>query len=385
MEEDQELRNLCKLGNQRFDSGRSLGHMRSDLTINSRNIEQDHKKIQMGFEENGPNAVYGLRQNPKKSSKVPDTEDCSSQQQKHCRKCGKGFQSAKALYGHMRCHSRKRTDPKQKRLIDNETDNETEAPLKRKRSRRTRYKINSNPSLSNSNDSSSVSYQIEQELEDIAMCLMMLSRGVRTWDGFNVLTESSDNNSVSFEANEIAIEKEENENLRKERTCFDANIGSFDKKISELGASDSEETKLELAIQFSDTQTDHENEIKLSEIKVGKDLMEELGIDRAHSDSMKSNLGNIISSDSSECNICKNELIHTNIRSFDKQLKKNPPLESKEKGTSQLDNELKKSVAKHECAICFKVFSSGQALGGHKRAHLAANSESKAKQSTTTA
>lgn len=37
--------------------------------------------------------------------------------------------------------------------------------------------------------------------------------------------------------------------------------------------------------------------------------------------------------------------------------------------SSQLPN---KVVQKHECPICFRVFSSGQALGGHKRSHLLA-------------
>ncbi|KAA8542527.1 hypothetical protein F0562_023679 [Nyssa sinensis] len=34
----------------------------------------------------------------------------------------------------------------------------------------------------------------------------------------------------------------------------------------------------------------------------------------------------------------------------------------------------------HECPICFKVFSSGQALGGHKRSHLIGASEAKSNQ-----
>ncbi|KAG9439761.1 hypothetical protein H6P81_019926 [Aristolochia fimbriata] len=34
-----------------------------------------------------------------------------------------------------------------------------------------------------------------------------------------------------------------------------------------------------------------------------------------------------------------------------------------------------KKVKGHECPICFKVFASGQALGGHKRSHLVSNSD----------
>ena len=38
----------------------------------------------------------------------------------------------------------------------------------------------------------------------------------------------------------------------------------------------------------------------------------------------------------------------------------------------------------HECPICFKVFSSGQALGGHKRAHYIGYSENKTKEGILT-
>ncbi|TKY55046.1 Zinc finger protein ZAT4 [Spatholobus suberectus] len=36
-----------------------------------------------------------------------------------------------------------------------------------------------------------------------------------------------------------------------------------------------------------------------------------------------------------------------------------------------------KKIKRHECPICFKVFPSGQALGGHKRSHMAGGSESR--------
>ncbi|KAL6957435.1 hypothetical protein U1Q18_004991 [Sarracenia purpurea var. burkii] len=37
----------------------------------------------------------------------------------------------------------------------------------------------------------------------------------------------------------------------------------------------------------------------------------------------------------------------------------------------------------HECPICFKVFPSGQALGGHKRAHYTGLSENTTQESST--
>ena len=35
----------------------------------------------------------------------------------------------------------------------------------------------------------------------------------------------------------------------------------------------------------------------------------------------------------------------------------------------------KKKSKGHECPICFRVFKSGQALGGHKRSHFLGNHE----------
>ncbi|XP_068655846.1 uncharacterized protein [Aristolochia californica] len=46
------------------------------------------------------------------------------------------------------------------------------------------------------------------------------------------------------------------------------------------------------------------------------------------------------------------------------------------------DAQLKK-VKGHECPICFKVFASGQALGGHKRSHLVSNADARGEKCQT--
>lgn len=45
-------------------------------------------------------------------------------------------------------------------------------------------------------------------------------------------------------------------------------------------------------------------------------------------------------------------------------------------GSAKVSNGSKKSKV-HVCPICFEVFASGQALGGHKRSHLVGGSESR--------
>ncbi|KAF1002415.1 hypothetical protein AG4045_015274 [Apium graveolens] len=49
--------------------------------------------------------------------------------------------------------------------------------------------------------------------------------------------------------------------------------------------------------------------------------------------------------------------------------------------TTDTSNGTKKIIkgGSHECQICFRVFSSGQALGGHKRSHLIAEAKNSQK------
>ena len=190
-----------------------------------------------GFEEDGDGQItgYGLRENPKKSWRLsgsnqtaPNQEQEQGGQLEHvCKVCGKGFNSSRALFGHMRHHSRQQNLYKECRKgfcssralsghmkchsksFDREIDasktktsscqsqdEETSCPARRKRSQR--YKIASNPSSSNFNDSSSATLTLsEPELEEGAMCLMLLSRADRrSWEGSNSVSEFSDNNSA---------------------------------------------------------------------------------------------------------------------------------------------------------------------------------------------
>ncbi|KAG9152661.1 hypothetical protein Leryth_020871 [Lithospermum erythrorhizon] len=67
-----------------------------------------------------------------------------------CKECGKSYQSWKALFGHMKCHSDKVSNnlgensfdgSNQKNIIDNQSDNEAFATNKKKRSRRVKKKF----------------------------------------------------------------------------------------------------------------------------------------------------------------------------------------------------------------------------------------------------
>uniref|UniRef100_A0A5B6YV08 C2H2-type domain-containing protein n=1 Tax=Davidia involucrata TaxID=16924 RepID=A0A5B6YV08_DAVIN len=454
---------------------------------NSTLNQEKLKNSDMDFEGGVGHASYGLRENPKKSWRVSDPKHGTSRKENLCKKCGKGFHTLRALSGHMRCHSMEereenlckkcgkgfdsmralfghmRSHSKRSRVsqesVESQSDYETACPIRKKRSS-TRYKITANSSLSNLNASSSVS-DIDG-VEDVAMCLMMLSRDVRNWAGFNSVTESSDNNSVIFEAqlshpskgiarklvcnNGDETWKMKNPGEKLNSYVLGSGNALFDKNISEFGEFDSgyardDEKKVELEVsvdgilrgdEFNKPKLDDESGIELTEVELEKDLTKEVVLDQADSELVKSTsskkefddhdseLGgnsfertNQTISDLKKreykCRTCKkifhshralgghrtshktvtstsvvkSESIQTSLLSdieANSKLKCNEnSLEEEVNGVAVTSNELKKSKD-HECPVCFKVFASGQALGGHKRAHYVGLSESRAKE-----
>ncbi|KAG5087951.1 hypothetical protein AAZX31_01G053700 [Glycine max] len=209
---------VCKYCSKRFPCGKSLGghirthmmseyHHHSALANEERNNNNNNaananamfkfdggrkRKRDLGSEENGNNN-YGLRENPKKTTRFVHS-NATLQLDKFCKECGKGFPSLKALCGHMACHSekdkRRFATEKQKLVMDSQSDTETSSAPRR--SKGMKFKTLSN---NNQPQSSSVS-EVEQEQEEVARCLMMLSKDSSYKGRFALLTESSDNNSI---------------------------------------------------------------------------------------------------------------------------------------------------------------------------------------------
>ncbi|KAJ4960660.1 hypothetical protein NE237_020570 [Protea cynaroides] len=508
MEDDQEQKHVCKFCRKSFPCGRSLGgHMRSHLTMNSADTEEKLSKRNpasasanggsknsssyVGFEA-AVHAGYGLRENPKKTWRLSDPNDDLVRQGQSCKECGKEFQSWKALFGHMRCHSEKEkervsnnsleddswTGEDQKLVMDSQSDNEGTAPRRRRRSRRMRYKTSTNAS------SSSV-LEIEQEQEDVAMCLMMLSRDVGQWGGLNSVAEFSDNNSVVFEearTRSSALDKrisgkggrdfvcdDGDETLKSlkmkkpkdkklESVVYDSENVQFERKRSEFRGTDSGflkcglkkvesvlryEDEAELGKDFSSDrkQNRKKSTLNYSEAELGKDCFDEIDSElgkynsskRSRTEAYYTELGGESSkkmkyeaSDSEicrstqrksrfECTTC-NKTFHSyqalgghrashkkvkgcftsriegSENSIERDISPDPTADSKlnkscsnetpieeqeQEGVSIAETSYGSKKRKgHECPICFKVFASGQALGGHKRSHLVGSSES---------
>ncbi|XP_019152366.1 PREDICTED: zinc finger protein ZAT1-like [Ipomoea nil] len=409
---DQEMlqqKHFCKLCSRSFPCGRSLGgHMRSHLIGNSSENAERSRNSGSGIDTS-----YVLRENPRKTCKFSAEfnggggEDALLQSlDKVCKECGKGFQSWKALFGHMKCHSEKimmiSTNNNKRSKMEEAADSwnvvadnnnnshsdDNNAPNRKKRSRRAsantkRYQVvnaaTTNSSTLTAANSASPCVS-ENEHEEVAMSLIMLSRDVGSWGGLASVTECSDNNSEflgirSSGNSEIKAKKVKADEKLKKPKSRGSGIpisGGNKMKVSEADRAGFEKSEVDVPsnaqneVWFSSLDSEKKIRFECSTCNKSFHSYQALGGHRASHKKAKdgsdkntdhySGAQNQTTADSSE---------HSILGFADK-------VESSSK---------KIKVAHHECPICFKIFPSGQALGGHKRSHLIA--EAKANQQPT--
>ncbi|XP_008786152.2 zinc finger protein ZAT1-like [Phoenix dactylifera] len=428
MEGERLQKHRCKVCRKSFPSGRSLGgHMRSHFRMAVAGSSENN-----GQERAAPSirgAGYGLREKPKKTWRI---SDCTSDDgEKQCRECGKEFPSWRALFGHMRCHSERVCPASEEReeqegSWSNGGQSEGEAaavavPRRRRGSRRMVAAIAAS--------SSSVS-EYEREEEDGAISLMMLSRdawycgGGGGAGGIHSFTESSDKNSVVFEGRGIGegdgdfvprsggcwrsgfkrVESEASDDwfvgdneFKKPKVCnsdadepedFDEESKKDSSKKNDLNSAVSESG---LNPRFDGSEFAIEKQrFDLSDAQFGMDSIERYRLDASHGvfDKASERRSRF------QCTTC-NKTFHSyqalgGHRASHKRTKGCSGSENSLEADASVDqaaaeemdgqgvgieaaNGSPKKAKGHECLLCGKVFASGQALGGHKRAHLVMN------------
>ncbi|KAK8952683.1 Zinc finger protein ZAT9 [Platanthera guangdongensis] len=326
-DDQEQQKHRCKVCAKRFHNGRSLGgHMRSHVH-SSPPITGEKEKLERSRVQVSVRLGYCLRENPKKTFRLSDFigED-HGDSWKQCKQCGKAFPSCKALFGHMRCHSDKTCprsfgddeEEREKSMGEGKSsmgsfadDNEPLLPVPKRKRRSKR----ASPAIVSVVSSSSLS-GYEPEQEEVAISLMMLSRDVSEFSDKNswVLDAEEEEEDDSVDAsmpNKIPISAL----LRKKRSLFCNNDNSFN-GFNVMGS-----------------------RFQCATCKKSFHSYHALGGHRANHKRSKS--------------CCSQNTI------FGVTGQHTPATA----GKSSL----------HECDLCGKIFSSGQALGGHKRSHLVSN------------
>ncbi|XP_045825155.1 uncharacterized protein LOC123917472 [Trifolium pratense] len=396
MEEDQEvIKHVCKICRKSFSCGRSLGgHMRSHDKDHDHDDDGDNDEFvvdaaatTMKKEQGCSEGYYGLRENPKKTWRVLNDSTIDEDStfdvalDKLCKECGKGFQSMKALFGHMKCHSEKERGSSNKKKNhsfefddeheqEQEESNATVLPNRKRRSKRrlrTRY-INSGNNTSSSvvnfvaNSLVSSSVSDEEKEQEVAMTLIMLSRDVRPWCGINFIAEFSDNNnddnnSLELEAPLTHLVSKIEE--KKRVISNGSEIVKVTKKANKLDFGKS----LEI---FAD-ESEGNDGLKMKKAKKTRVSV----IDNGKDDDKKEKMEIEVDSDSAfEVNI-RSKSGTSNPTKYTSLKEKFFDSETKVKLISEGESNKRKcnKRGKFECATCNRIFQSYQALGGHRASH----------------
>ncbi|WVZ22744.1 hypothetical protein V8G54_001288, partial [Vigna mungo] len=290
------------------------------------------------------------------------------------------------------------------------------------------------------NGSSPVS-EVEQEQEEVAKCLMLLSRDSTFKGRFASVTECSDNNSVVLEAKSSSPDTRigvTNGNYNfVSNNAYDLadnkllRLNDIKLKSVEFGASDNSGSRYfkhgpKTKMVDSDVSNDEfkwpkvgDKSSKYTATLVKKLVKEELDYDgtdgtarkfdsrkRSNYDSLDNNpLGGSIKKitngfgnevygnntkgwkyesleegerdyDSYDYSIEESHENSSETESYPAPRSHNSKALNGKKSTSKAKKKLKSKKSKdHECPICYKIFRSGQALGGHKRSHFIGGSE----------
>ncbi|KAE9592269.1 hypothetical protein Lal_00035306 [Lupinus albus] len=338
----------CKLCFRSFSNGRALGgHMRSHMMnypLPSKPQPSSSRTIQLSFEAESPSSsssseensdnnnnnnddkgvlCYGLRENPKRSFRLEDP-DFSSMilQDRESSETG----SCKNRTWHETSNYRSRITRKMN-VLDDCNNDEGEAMMKKIKLIRKGSKIESwvvdHEALSSVSDVSTE--------EDVAFCLMMMSRDNR-W--------------------KRQKDQEQEQLMKKNDRYYDY----YDKEEDEDDDEDDDED--EIMETFSD---DEENDAS-SEEEQPRFSKNKVRGGRYKCETCNKVFRSYQALGGHRASHKRIKVMKISRVNDEEELLKN------ENGESFASMVVEKKI--HECPICLRVFASGQALGGHKRTHV---------------
>ncbi|CAN6574673.1 unnamed protein product [Malus baccata var. baccata] len=415
------MEHVCKLCKKSFVSGKVLGgHMRCHGARKSAKTEKMIEMCRVDFEvEDDDHAGYGLRRNPKKSwkfsgdSKFKASAGDENENVCRCRVCGKGFDSMRAMFGHMRhhsgrerketrscevcckgfeslralathsrCHSERmrgtdglETVSSSKKLpVDScQCSSETIGLIRRKRSKRLRYK-NTNSSCSFSSFSANESKYVTEFGEEVvegAICLMIISGSGSNLGRISSVTESSDNNSLSLEVQSPSQKNWIMENKGGVSGCdvCDDTVKLVD-CISDCKNVSDEKKVFEFCENGPWFLSDEEKNVEMEDR-----FPRGAGYKRPRLDG-ETAFG--LCDTEVEMKVDIFEEVESDVAAFGsmKSGLNNKPMLYATESEVFADSQKKRE---HKCRICNKVFGTYQALGAHQRVHKSTSNSSAVK------
>jgi hypothetical protein len=407
------IQHRCKVCGKGFSAGRSLGgHMRSHISLGEVVPEAYDEELRRvspngGRSSGGNGAVgYGLRENPKKTRRLSDFADEEEDQggdggehAKACRDCGKLFPSWRSLFGHMRSHAPGAAADETEEDVDLEedqffaaeaeaemeaedVDEEMEAPMeplvpaavavmtapprRRRRSMRVAAPAPAPPPPP-------VLGGFEKEQEDVALCLLMLSR-----DTTGGMWSSPENEEPYFEKE--WRKKTAPKQLHLPRNGYGYNSDD-DSALFQYGDAKIKKRRTSHYALNSDSAKQRR---KVTAPPAPKRTRYECpGCGRVFSSYQA--LGGHRASHkriNTSCSAPKGAPVVAAIPAPEPSvdtytsfstLSPSASPDSVAVGIGAPKSSATAVAEKFECPVCFRVFGSGQALGGHKRSHMTAD------------
>ncbi|XP_023632863.1 zinc finger protein ZAT4 [Capsella rubella] len=339
MADGEEKKFVCKVCYKEFPSGKSLGgHIK---------IHSDH------YKGNKKKRLVGQREKQQQQQK--------HKQQHSCKECRNKFVSLKALRAHMACHRKG-----EEMLMDSESDTESETSSSPTRKRSKRVMAEESDSEYFSSGSLSFGSETDQDAGRAACILLMVNSGdsyenIYNWE-MNSRDKSSEKNSrivktKSSSGKKLKIFNVKSQVLETGKVADGDQLRSADDN-GVIDLCDSDGSEFMNSSKKSDSDISVDGSPKNTGFGAGFNNSNRLrNSDKGGSkyDLRTSKRG--LFSYETDSSADTNRKIHRFRDSKD-------PVVKKAGGG-------KKNRKIHKCLICFKVFKSGQGLGGHKRLHMA--------------